>query len=359
MNLQVVSQNASRYQLLYDDFIQADEVPWRYVPTWTEYQKAYCQKTLEKDCSFMLVRNGQALAFCPLFLETHQGCRFFSYALNFQAAPFISRKLSQKQNKKIEKACFDQIDKFAREYGALKSMFQLNPVDMTYSFNILMKYGYIDSSIQTAVVELDKDIDKLWAELRKSFKSLINNGKKKFNFTIIDKNNLNYDVHERYRKLHHKTAGRVTRAQSTFDLQFEAIKNDQAMLIGLRDGEQYIAFSYFLHDKNSAYYGSSADDPEYSSDIPLEHCIIWRSIEYYKERGLKFLDLGAQQFCPQIFDHPSQKDLTISFFKRGFGAKIIPIFRGIKYFDIEFMQRDLMVNVEKMVENYRSFKTPS
>ena len=165
-------------------------------------------------------------------------------------------------------------------------------------------------------------------------------------------NNLSYDVHERYRKLHHKAAGRVTRSQATFDLQYKAIQDDHAMLIGLRDKEQYIAFSYFLHDKKAAYYGSSADDPEYNSPIPLEHCIIWKAIEYYKERGLKFLEIGAQQFGPQIFDHPSQKDLTISFFKRGFSVRILPFYRGVKYFDKEFMRRDLTDNIKKTLRAY-------
>jgi hypothetical protein len=351
MNLQTVFQSAPQYKSFLYGHFDNSPISWRYLPLWIEYQKAYCQNNMAEDCSFLLAKDEKPVAFCPLFIEDHHGSNFFSYGLSYQAAPFISKKISKKVSKKIEKICFDQIDVLAKMHGVLKSMLQLNPVDMTYSFNILVKYGYLDSSIQTAVVDLNKDIATLWSELRKSFKSLINNGRKKFNIIIIDKQNPDYDVHERYRQLHHKTAGRITRSQLTFDLQFQAIKNDNAMLIGLQDGEQYVAFSYFLHDKKAAYYGSSSDDPAYESAIPLEHCIIWKAIEYYQERGLEILEIGVQQFGPQIFDHPSPKDITISFFKRGFGVKILPFYRGIKYFDKELMQRDLMSNVAQTVKD--------
>ena len=168
----------------------------------------------------------------------------------------------------------------------------------------------------------------------------------------MDYNNANYDIHEIYRKLHHKTAGRVTRSRETFNMQFEDLKNDKAVLAGLKDGEQFITFSYFNHHQSSAYYGSASDDPDFQTEIPLEHCIIWTAIEYYKKRGLDFFETGCQQFGPQLYDHPGQKDINISFFKRGFGGKIVPLYRGIKYYSKELMQQELFENTEKLMQEY-------
>ena len=136
-------------------------------------------------------------------------------------------------------------------------------------------------------------------------------------------------------------------------MQFEDLKNDRAMLIALKDKDQFVAFSYFLHYQDCAYYGSADDDPDYESKIPLEHCIIWSAIEYYKKRRVDFLEIGVQQFGTQFFDYPSQKDLNISFFKRGFGGKIIPFYRGIKYYDTEIMKQNLECNMNRLLRAHQ------
>ena len=124
-----------------------------------------------------------------------------------------------------------------------------------------------------------------------------------------------------------------------------------ALLIGLQDNSQYVAFSYFFHLNNYASYGSSADDPGYISEIPLEHTLIWSAIEYYKNRNFHGLDMGRQQFSQQIFDQPSEKELNISFFKRGFGGDIFTQYRGIKYHRADFMKEEIK-NMLSLMFNY-------
>ena len=71
-------------------------------------------------------------------------------------------------------------------------------------------------------------------------------------------------------------------------------------------------------------------------------------MEYYRDRGFDYMELGHQQFGSQVFDHPSQKDMTISLFKRGFGGTTFPLFRGIKYYDNGLLGRELRKNVEAL-----------
>ena len=168
----------------------------------------------------------------------------------------------------------------------------------------------------------------------------------------MDYNNPDFEFHEKYRELHHKTSGRITRAIETFNLQFEKLKEDNAILIGLQHDNRFIAFSYFSHNMTGAYYGSASDDPAFETDVPVGHCIIWTAIEYYKKRNLEYLDIGLQQFSHQIFDHPSQKDINISFFKRGFGGMTVPFYRGIKYLDRNAIKQDLQLNTIKLLEDF-------
>jgi hypothetical protein len=100
-------------------------------------------------------------------------------------------------------------------------------------FNLLLEFGFLDSSINTNIVNLQLDIPILWKNLRKSYQSIINKGKRTYKVVIVDYKDPKYDLHEKYRILHHKCAGRVTRPISTFDLQYEMIQDDNAVLIGL------------------------------------------------------------------------------------------------------------------------------
>ena len=355
--MKVVCCNESDFKKLWQNFVERNNVSWRFLPARMEYEKVYCYKMLKQDCSFLIEKNDLPVAICPLFLEDCNKHYFFSSNLGYQMSPLVSSCQNEKQRKKIERFCFEKIDKLAKRNCVVKCMSQIDPIIVDYSYNVLTEYGYLDASLQTTIIGLGNKLEILRSNLRKSYKSLINNGIDKFTIFIMDSGNPDYKIHETYRKLHHKTSGRVTRPLETFKMQFEDLKNDRAMLIALKDKDQFVAFSYFLHYQNCAYYGSSADDPEYESKIPLEHCIIWSAIEYYKKRGFVFLEIGAQQFGTQFFDHPSQKDLNISFFKRGFGGKIIPFYRGIKYYDTEVMRQDLECNMNRLLRANQDERT--
>ncbi|RLC33416.1 hypothetical protein DRH14_04900 [Candidatus Shapirobacteria bacterium] len=154
--------------------------------------------------------------------------------------------------------------------------------------------------ISTSIINLSLDRKDLWSNLRKSFQSLINKGRDKFNIRVIDYQNPDFEKHEVYRKLHHKTSGMIARPIKTFDLQFDMLKEDNAILVALQDlqNDKFIAFSYFFHHNKRAYYESASDDPDYFSDTPLEHYIIWTAIEYYKKRNFNFFELGGNSLAP-------------------------------------------------------------
>lgn len=350
--MRIIFSQDPDFKSYWQEFVIHNDASWRYLPGRIEYLRIYCHKTLVQDCSFVIVKNDLPVAICPLFLEEQNGHRFLSSSFGYQMAPLVSSRLSKKQSKKVQRFCYDQIDELAKRNNVVKCMLQLDPVVRHDSYNILTEYGYLDSSIQTAIIDLRSELKTLWSNLRKSYKSLINNGKENLNIFVMNSQNPDYEIHELYRRLHHKTAGRITRPIKTFDMQFDDLKNDRAMLIGLQEGSKFVAFSYFLHYQNSAYYGSSSDDPSYESKIPFEHRIIWAAIEYYKQRGIRFFETGVQQFGPQMFDYPRPKDINISFFKRGFGGKIIPFYRGIRYFDREFMRYNLESNTKKLLEEF-------
>ena len=53
-------------------------------------------------------------------------------------------------------------------------------------------------------------------------------------------------------------------------------------------------------------------------------------IKWLRQNRYKYYELGYQYFSDQPYDHPSQKEINISSFKRHFGGYTITRHRGIK-----------------------------
>jgi hypothetical protein len=136
------------------------------------------------------------------------------------------------------------------------------------------------------------------------------------------------------------------------------LKNDQASLFGLKYKDKFIGFNYFFHYQKTVVYMSGADDPEYeNSKIPIYHTILWSSFLYYKERGFDFMQFSQPCGFNKVDgfdDYLDQKQINISHFKRGMGTEMRTLFRGIKYYDKELLEKDLKEFKEKVLRRKRS-----
>ncbi|MDC0336050.1 hypothetical protein OAN24_04035 [Pseudodesulfovibrio sp.] len=312
-----------------------------YLSSMLDYEREYCKESLSEDMSFALVANGTPVAVCPLFKTVLDGETSFSMAGSELPAPLVASNLSVKRRKSIQRQCFEHIHGLALKHGVQKAIFYADPVAHDWTYNELFKYGYMDASTCTSIIDLTRSKEELWAGLRKSYKALINNVSKSHTFVIVDADSPSRQLHDSYVELHRKAAGRQTRSMRTFDLQYEMLKQDKAMIVGLeRDGVP-IAMSYFEHHNFGAYYGSAGDDPDAKGNDPLHHAVLWKAITRYKEKGFKHFEVGRQPLTSQLFEAPSKKELAIAFFKRGMGGATVPLWRAVRYFDAEFMDKDL------------------
>ncbi len=351
--MQLVYCSDPAFEGLYRRFLEENEnVSWNYLPKFIEYQKIYAAEKFVKDLSFAVVENNRPVSIAPLFLEKAMDILQFSSGGGYLRSPLISLNIDDSFRKKIERTVFAEIDRLGIDHQIEKILFVLDPLAEDFGYNYLTEYGYLDTSIATAIIDLKSSPEQLWKNLRKSFQAIINKTSKMLTIEICDHANCTFEIHEKYRLLHHKAAGRVTRDLKTFHIQYEMLKNDQASLICLKHDQEYVAFSYFFHHKGSVYYGSSSDDPDFHTELPLEHAILWAAVEYYKGRSYEALEVGWQHFGEQVFDHPSKKDLSISFFKRGLGGGTKPLYRGIKYFSKKRLSEDLNANIEILLKNF-------
>ncbi len=315
---------------------------------WPYTREFQCQCGLKKikDLSFVIIENGNVLAICPLYLSSKGQYNEFSDDSGYLRSPLVSFGLSEKKRGKIYDYIFTTIDTLAYDYKVAKSMYMFDPQPDYRYYNIFLIYNYINTSLLTQIIDLSKTEEELRVDLRKSYKSLINKGLKTYNFYVMTKDNADYEIHEQYRITHIKAAGRETRSKETFDLQFEQLKAGQATLLCALFEDNFVQFNYFNHYYNYVYYASAADDPNFSiaCKVPIGHGIIAYAIKHFKQINYKYFELGWQYYGNQLFDYPSEKEKLISYFKRGCGGSLYPLYRGIKYYDKSLLKLDIIKN---------------
>ncbi|MDP8213173.1 MAG: hypothetical protein P9X22_07810 [Candidatus Zapsychrus exili] len=172
----------------------------------------------------------------------------------------------------------------------------------------------------TQVLNLSDSEFNLGAQVRKSYKSLINWGEKNMVLRILDKDSISADDMEDFRKLHFSVVGRETRPQSTWDLQYDmVVKNEAFAVFGELEGELVTA-ALFPCSSKYCFYGVSASKRELF-DKPLSHAVVWKAIVYAKRIGCRYFETGMQSYSGQDEQVKSPKDFNISMFKHGFGGQ--------------------------------------
>jgi hypothetical protein len=206
------NENSKIFWQKWGEYIKNNPSSFRYLPLYVDYM-LYYTNNLFKDMSFVVIENNKCVGICFLPIEKNK-YNTISLAAGYTIAPLSV-------NERIEKVIFKQIDDIAKKYEIKFIKFFLDPlIEYNPKFNILLKYNFFNTSSTDCIVDLRKN--DLWKNLRKSYKPIINGILKKndYEIFIMDKNNADYEIHEFYRKLHHKCAGKVTRKKETFDKQF-------------------------------------------------------------------------------------------------------------------------------------------
>ena len=349
MDLEIVNLE-DRYLAPWDAFCEASNEAWFWHTTkWLRYSLSYGRDRLgSQDLSFFIRDAKGILAICPLLLEKNL-LSDGRCVLEFQAggggviAPAFHHDLGDDHREKIRKRIFDHINVLAARFGVARGSFYVSPLaGDSAQFNGLMKLGFFNNSLHSQMLDLTPEIDVLWKDIRKGHKSDIKRGTAVFQVDVYDQGTITKEVFEQYRFLHHKAAGRVTRPLETFEMQYEWIREGCGLLAAVSKDGMFTGFSYLLLYKDGAYYMSASEDPDHGIKVPVYHATQWAAIKWLKANGFVKYELGVQQFGPQLYDIPTDKDINISLFKRGFGGKTVPLFRVEKYYDVDYM--DFLMN---------------
>ena len=169
-----------------------------------------------------------------------------------------------------------------------------------------------------ACVTYALDEDTLRRSLRKSYRSLVNWGKKNIRIEYVNAANTNRTSFDQYQDFHFRVAGRATRHQSTWDAMFEWIVSGNGELaLGYLESGELVAGTMVVDGGNVAYYASGVYDRN-RFDKPIAHWPMHDATLRGRARGLRWFDLGE---IPQK-GTVSDKEFAIGFFKGGFATEV-------------------------------------
>jgi len=147
-------------------------------------------------------------------------------------------------------------------------------------------------------VDLSMSIEKIWANYRKSYKALINAGKKIWAVSMMEHEN--HEIWDQFRQLHIQVAGRETRSLATWDLQHRSIADKNGFLIYLQDDTgRMVGGGFFQHTRDEALYAVGAYDRELF-DRPLGHVVQHTAILEMQRRNLKWYKLGQRFYAASL-----------------------------------------------------------
>ncbi len=170
-------------------------------------------------------------------------------------------------------------------------------------------------------IDLRLSEPNLWAGVRKRYRSLINKSLRSWQYKLYTADATAKTSFQEFQDLHQIVAGRVTRNQTTWDIQWAEIVAGNAFVIEARDPEGVlIAASLFTHIDETCIYFTSVAKRELF-DTPINHGIMWLAIQHAKQIGCKHFHLGQSYFAPhQVVDAKNQ---GIAKFKSGFGGNVV------------------------------------
>ena len=318
----------------WDDVLQElPYIPVAYSRYSLDYQHCYTRAFAESliDISVILKQRDRFIGIWPLSLRKRQGLYEFATNQGPVLPPAYKRGISERLIRKYDEVCLAAIKRFYDEMkGEIsfrdewKSAVSFLP-DALLSQAVIwdqkcMIAGARASVFHDLYVDLSKTEEELHQNLRKSYRSLLNEGERLWSVKVHD--HVDDGLFDEYRLLHKKVSGRVTRPLETWDLQREAINNGGDFLVTLHDsGQRLIGGGLFGASPHEGLYGVGAYDRDLF-DKPISHIVQWTAIKHLKELGCRWHYVG-QRFYPGDSVRPTEKELSISYFKEGFATDMI------------------------------------
>lgn len=253
----------------------------------------------------------------PMFLDD----RHLSY-FNMPAAPVFVKRLNERERSEaLEVACFMAID-YCVKAGiglTIERFSTCNQFQRLTEWEVkLLQNGGRKFDNYHGYVALECGEAGILRQIRKSYRSLINWGRREMQMIFVHSGFPDLQLFEAFRLFHLQVAGRATRPLDSWSVMFDLIKEGKAILgLGYFDGD-LVAATYMLCHGGFALYGTGVYDRN-RFDKPISHWPLFATLVKAYECGALLCDIG------EVFPRPgvSDKERNIAFFKKGFTGYVV------------------------------------
>jgi len=248
--------------------------------------------------------------------SVHQGVlSHYGFPVRFQFRP----GLTAAEARKCAGFALAHIDESAPAAGIREARISggpadglLSPVDRV----CLDRFGRPEVRMR-AEADLSRPEAALRRDVRESYRSLINWGRRNLRLVYINAENRDRDLMDAYAEFHARTAGRVIHREATWAALFRRIGEGAGELtMGYLDSGKLVSSSMVVDGDHTALYFSAVYDRR-RFDKPMGHWPLFNAMLRAKARGRRYFDLG------EFFARGTvgAKEFNIGFFKRGFTSR--------------------------------------
>lgn len=166
------------------------------------------------------------------------------------------------------------------------------------------------------VIDVANGEQEIHRSVRKSFRSLINWGRKNLSMTYVNAAAPDRQAFDAYCDFYRRTAGGSTHSESYWVVYWEEIVAGRGELsLGYLPDKGLVGGTFVVDGGRTSYYASGAYDRSLF-DLPLAHFPIFDAAVRSGQRGQSTFDLG--EIVPKGEAGASDKEVQIGFFKKGF-----------------------------------------
>ncbi|MGK5094795.1 hypothetical protein WDW89_22645 [Deltaproteobacteria bacterium TL4] len=340
--MHIINASHSQFHLCWDQLFHESEFQYPlYTPASLAFYKEYGVPLLFEDLSFVIMNGESPVLGILMTVHTLNGNQELS-CCGLPVFYLENPHINSSEMGAAYKLLKEKMHEWLHHKGLGTVVYQdfLGGGTLSFLGRFLLEGGAQGTPFFTQLIDLTLSPDELYRQVRKSYKSLINWGKKNLVIECFHHQNMTPSVMEGFRQLHLHAAGKETRSHSTWDKHYEMVLNQEAFVLTGKLSEQLVTAAFFSFSSKYCYYGVSASNRDLF-DKPLSHAILWQAVLYAQELGCHWFETGTQFFMrqpPNLHSHvdrvshhkeeaklssfilPNAKELNISSFKHGLGG---------------------------------------
>jgi len=302
-----------------------------YSYSYVEYLKLCNKKNLIDNCSFIIFKNNEPMAVILLFVEKQGVKKQISIGNNTIQSPLYNPLLNKKDFKIIHEYVIDKIHEIASKNKCDLARFQISGFnfleDKKNYINFYQDYGfnnkfseknwYLFKCNKALILNLSKKKDLIYQNIRTSYKSLINKTRQNTSLEILDQNNLDENLFEKY-GIFHNLLKKNKRSSDNLKFNFNLIKEGKETIFLCLFNNEIIGSMVVLSLNKKAYINSICKIEDDIKVYPI-HYLFWSSIEYFLNKKYKYFWIGEK--ANKNIKNLSDIEKNLSFFKEGWGGE--------------------------------------